>query len=333
MRFAKCTLIFIVTLAMPVLLCPGEGLAAIHHVSNSEELNAAISLALDGDIIEIADGTYDWAAGIQIEVELTMRGASGDPDAAVIRLSALDAGIASFGAFQGGETLLFEGLTFSGFDAQATLLGHNFNLGLTRCIFRDNSGWSIITANGIISAQDCVFEQNTAQYVIDSNAELATDRCSFRNNTMTHSVIEVEFGDIFLTRTEITGNTGACVRVPPTGQAVFSYCLVSDNQGTEAAMRVSASSLEMTDCTIIDNSYPDGGIVIGVYGEAFLTQCDIRGNEPRDGTLGSGSHTIFTCCDVDLVRWQRYGTFVLDNDDCGVATEKQAFGWVKVLYR
>lgn len=333
MNNAKSHFYFLVSITTIFLFLAGTSLAAVHHVATSEELNTAIATALDGDTIELADGVYDLDADNQIDVGLTMRGVSDNPESAVVRLTELDQGIAAFLSFQGTGPLVFQGLTFMGFDAWATLLGHNFGLELENCIFRNNTALAVLVGNSGISVRGCQFLENSVQTVISSNASLTASGCSFRDNVTVQGVMTVEFGDIDLADSEITGNSGACVQVPPNGLAVFSQCLFTGNQGPEEALRISADVLEMTACTIAANSYPEGGL--GVWGNchASLVQCDILANGDRDGTLGFGTNTVFTCCEVDLVRWLRYGSFTLDDDDCTVAIDMTTWGGVKATYR
>jgi hypothetical protein len=303
-------------------------------VSTSGELAAAVGAAAEGDIIELVPGSYHWANGVKVDVGLTVRGQSGDPVDVLIYLDYLNQGIVDSAGFQGTQVLRWEGLTFRQFSASVNLIGLDTDLELVRCVFDENTTeLDLVVGNASLLAEDCLFKGNQAGALVLGSGATTLSGCRFQDNSGSYALVGQEFGSLTLSRCSWKGNTGTMVMTAPVA-VVADHCLITGNSGQCGIDLQFSVQLEMSDCTIQDNQFYDGGLYLGGLSQASLTQCDIIHNGNYDGKILACQDVLFTCCEVAMEDWFIVGsTYILDNEDCAVGNSPVTLDRIKVLYR
>ncbi len=121
-----------------------ETAGLVVHVSNSQELKSAIENAADGTTIMIADGLYEPKRMIYLREgkDITIRGASGNPEACVIRGRGFDVGTTSDDILRlgGVDNITIAHLTFEECRAYAVKVEGEFfprNVHFYNCRFRN----------------------------------------------------------------------------------------------------------------------------------------------------------------------------------------------------
>lgn len=125
--------------------------------------------------------------------------------------------------------------------------------------------------------------------------------------------------ELWLVRCRITGNrakTGGGVVVYPNSHPTFVECEITGNS----------------------SQFDAGGVL--VFPEATFEAFDsvIAGNVadlgPADGSIVEGGVALFHCCEVDLLKWQFDGAYLVDAEGCGiVGVEGTSWGGLKSLFR
>ncbi len=240
----------------------------------------AVDAAVDGDVIQLADGVYPYLPGnIGVRLhgkEITVESLSGNVEACV--LDGLDQ--ADWAAFQmsdgEGPGCVIRGITIRRFgDGKST--GGGFG------IYYDSSP----------TIENCrvleCYQQLGGGFAIGGNSSPRFTRCLFMGN-----------------RAEVHSGGGS---VNGSGHVIFEECLFAGNQarlGLAGGVGVgSDATVTMIECTIAGNGTGSGnanpqlGGGLWVYGDAFLTRSILWGNCNREALMGSGGSLSFDCCVVD----------------------------------
>lgn len=255
MQVRLCSVRFVLSLALVNLMvsarfarggpCPPDG--TIRIVSSGIEvgdLATAMSLAEDGDTLEIGAGDYRGGGTLAVPKNLTLVGTSG---AACTTIG----GLSMFSPV----SLRLEGLTVTGSTGVSVLLG---SLDARSCVFRLNNDSGVLVSPSLLGASSfvsCRFEQNSGDRGggVDVNGGLVVfDSCVFDSNT---------------------ANSGGGLAVSD-GTAIVRNSLFVNNTafgeffiGGGGAIHVLDADLELINCTVARNEgMSDPGLPLGPFG-------------------------------------------------------------------
>lgn len=284
-RLAASCILFLLTLA---LAGPGKAVVITVHPDGSGDaatIADALAVAVDGDVIELADGIYTGPGNRDLDpagVLVTVRSASGDPAVCVLDCGgAPDAAHRAF-RFQSAETEAFrvEGLTLTGGHAApgggAVSCTGGASPRFLNCVFLDNTasetGGAVSCSGGSRPVFiDCVFRGNRSTYyggaVRAGGASPSFTRCHLELNQ---------------------SNNGGALSYYRDGMSEIIDCTFVQNDAIRGgAIFIYASAALVSGCTFNDNScLADGGGIDNVESELTLVGCDFIGNHA--GEAGGG---------------------------------------------
>ena len=272
--------------------------ATIHVPSEQSTIQAGIDVALDGDLIQVAPGTYveniafpGKAITMQSEAGADETIIDGNQAGSVVTVSSvvIDEAIIDGFAIRNGEA--YDG---------GGIWCYNSNLTITNCTISGNR------------ATDSIFSSGGGIYCDNSSATIT-------NCTISGNITNDRGGGIYyyydssstITNCTISGNSTAsssgdggginCYYSDPT----IMNCTISGNRtlGAGGGMNCSASYPTITNCTITDNiasSYSGGGISC-FSSDPTITNCTISGNIAEDhggGIYCSSSDPMITNCTI-----------------------------------
>ena len=270
------------------------------------DIQSAISAASDGDVIEIAAGTYYPAATINtLGKAVTLRGEVGkgkdDAPTTVIdgqnSIQVLECDIG-----EGADTV-FENLVITG--GQAMFGGGmrctSSSPTLVNCVFQQNSGTDSFGYGGGMNCNDssptlvnCVFKENSAL----SNGGDGM-YCAFSNPTITNSVSQQNSGP------DSYGYGGGMYcksnSNPTLINCVFQQNSAIGTYGLGGGMACVESSPTLTNCLFQANAATDGGgMHFFAYSSPTLTNCVFQENSSTGNgggmTCTLGSNPTITNC-------------------------------------
>jgi hypothetical protein len=268
-------------------------------------IQAAVDAAVDGDIIELVDGTFSGEGNCDIEYlgkAITIRSQSGDPETCVIDCGGTETEPHRGFCFCNGEGLdsVLEGVTITNGYAPLYPFGSSRTAGaihfngcsgtVENCVFSDNlapdSGGAVMIWNGAAPVfTDCLFIRNEVQGFASGavgggfSINPTFERCTFIDNSSTggSGAIGVGFGSgdptvITMEECHFEGNQasgpwGALgVGYGATGYA-FRCTFVNNHAGNTggAAGCPEYGHLELIACTFAGNSSDFGGGAVGFY--------------------------------------------------------------------
>lgn len=259
-------------------------------------IQAAVSAAVDGDIVELCDGTYTGPGNRDIWVrgkDLTVRSRSGDPETCVIdcQASGEDRHRGFVLTFGEGPACLIEGLTITHAYQQggAGALISGASPTIRNCVFRDNAadgGGAIQIIEGAAPViERCRFEGNHAEFYGGAGdievASPAFRQCEFLDNTCTM--------------------TAGAVLVYQAA-ATFESCTFAGNtaqNGGALACYFSAPTTVLRQCTFYGNGAANGGALITAYEAAPVCENCILAFGPQGAAVHcvTGAPT-FACSDI-----------------------------------
>jgi hypothetical protein len=293
-------------LAIPLAALPWAADASTHLVlpdgtGDFPTIQAAIDAAEDGDVIELADGTFRGSGNrsIQLTKGLTIRSASGDPERCIIDCEGEYSAPARGLAVYGPATPLIQGLkVMHGFEessAGAAAVSCGANATFLDCVFSDNvTEWS--QNGGGVCCYDCSpvfvgcrFERNVnpgagGGVAVWGQSAPRFERCIFSENT--------------------TGGGGGGCSVDFGSAVEFSECVFWGNSAIwGAAVSCYESGARLDGCTIVGNtaSAQGGGLSLNETSSLDLSNTILAFNQGGTAVYcppgPSGSVTLI-CCDV-----------------------------------
>lgn len=261
-----------------------------------QSLQSALAVAVAGDQIWVAGGTYKPTNDLNRSAAFSMKG-----------------GVQIYGGFHVGDTQLaqrdIEGnpsILSGEIGDQGLLTDNSFNVvravnvlstglldgftvrdGFADVNPNDASGGGIECSGGAPTIRHCTFEDNHANLGGGAMSNLSNARfvrCTFRGNSaaLNGGGIEAQAGSVQLVDCRILGNTltgghGAGVRLL-NDSATITGCLFAGNActagGAGGAIHVAGGVSSITNCTIVNNSTTNagqGGAGVNVSGPATVT--------------------------------------------------------------
>jgi len=252
-------------------------------------IQAAIDAADNGDVIELADGTYTGPGNRDLDPAraiVTVRSASGDPTACVIDCEGSPGSPHRGFRFHSGESAEFRvsGITITGGYASvnggAVSCSGEASPTFEHCIFADNianqSGGAIYTTGGVQPTfTDCIFTGNSGSYyggaVRAYSSSPSFTRCHFEFNHC---------------------HNGGALSFYRNCTPIITDCTFRENDATRGAGIFFFDSVAtVTGSTFTDNTCPaEGGGICNIETELTLTGCDFFGNHAEEfgGGVSSG---------------------------------------------
>ena len=268
------------------LVFVGTSIAETINVPDDHALiQDAINASSDGDVINIASGTYNEHTLNPAGKAITIQGTLNEDGSLATTIDALQAGIVfEINSGETYETLIKDlvitgGTGFYGGGIFCDGLSTMSSATIDGCRISDNTGGF---GGGIFASADCVINDCT----IENNLAIASGGgiyCVSSQNTITDCTVEGNeatsegggiysfgFGELLISGCTITGNTcqddgaggGAGIR-GYLGDTTIIDCTISDNTATSVGGGIMTSSTTITSgCTISDNT---GGLGGGLY--------------------------------------------------------------------
>jgi len=321
-------------------------------------IQAAVDAAIDGDTIELTDGTFTGDGNRDIVVpakNIVIRSQSGEPVQCMIDCEGTSR------SFHRGFHFTSTGTGTASLIGVAVMNGYTDTSGggiwiegaspqiedcaAAGCTVDGSSkrgGGLYVDALGSPTILNCIFTGNTADYgggmAVGSGGGLI-EGCMINDNTAT--------------------NTAAGIYVSASLTLEIRDCEISSNSGWRAGgVRLSGSSSSLTDCvivrneaewshsgglwlqggtvtgcTIVDNSsYSEGGNVTCFAGTGTLENCIVAFSETGDGIYADdGQEPTIVCCDVYGNAGDDYGGFLTDQTGInGNISEDPQLCWMEV---
>jgi len=286
---ANITIWLMVSVFLAVAAVPATGKTI--YVNPGGSIQAAIDdpTTLNGDVIEVAPGTYNEA--INFNGKAVRLYSIGGPEVTTID------GTGNYHVVQcvsgeGANTIL-EGFTITGGNANGPEWPNDKNGGGMYCLF------SSPTVVG------CRFSGNTGEYgggLASRNSGPTVTNCTFTGNSGEEGGgLYNILSPITVTNCIFTGNSaghGGGINNDST-QAVVTNCLFSANTSTfGGGMYNLGGTPTVTNCTFTGNSAPFGGGIDNYNSNPIVTNCILWGNTPDAIRDGGSSSTTATYSDV-----------------------------------
>ncbi len=276
-------------------------------------IQAAINAAVDGDVIELANGTFRGRGNRGITYRrksITVRSASGDPTSCIIDC-------------EGSPSEPHQGFSFWYEGSAAEVLQ---GVTVTHGYDDLNGGGGAVCAASVVSFVDCIFADNTngdGQYggglgggVMCAGCSPSFVNCRFERNTSAASgggFMLLYGGSPRFDRCTFVGNVspyggGCCVGGATEGElsAEFTDCVFTGNSADVGGGLVcwGGATVSLDHCTITDNVVTQGGASVHVDADdgpvgITLSNTIVAFNLGGEGVrCEAGASATLTCCDV-----------------------------------
>ncbi len=263
----------IILLSCILILLPISAFASEINVPvDQPTIQAGIDVAVDGDVVLLADDTYTGVGNYNIDLKgksITVK-SSGGAESCIIDCQQNGRGFLVYS----GETVTFEGLTVKNGDAGD-----------------GNEGGGIYTNGSDVVVVCCVFVRNCASFrggaVYSSSASLSCVNCSFTSNTVGSGYT---FGGAVYSRYDSDSSS-------------FTNCSFTSNSAGTGGAVCSASSFSFANCTFTSNSASQQGGAVSAVGSVSspvfsFTDCIFRSNSAsqKGGAVDASSFSSFVNC-------------------------------------
>jgi len=347
-----------------VWLTPGPTRATVHPVPAAHpDIAGALAAAAPGDTVLISPGTY-LEHDLVLPSAVTLRGATGDPVDVII--NGERAGRCIYGAGLAEGTRLEAVTLTGGLPAWGSTPNNYYGAGLfvdegtlavSDVVFTGNEasvgGGAYILGTGSPTFTACLFDGNeaseTAGLCLFGTCNPVLRDCVFRGGDRTvmgGGVTWVGNGTCHMEDCTVEDNTvletGGGVEVIGSGAVGFlRNCTIRNNTAQLGAggLFVNMSGrIILQDCTVTGNTGGEFGGGVEVRDQSILEGLDsviLNNTAPlgSDGSIWPSGTVILHCCEINPDGWAGDGTLTLDNDGCGVATERATWDDVKARYR
>jgi len=290
-------------------------------------IQAAVDAAVDGDVIELTDGTFmgDGNRDIVVPSEnITIRSQSGDPTMCGVNCGGAQAdehrgfhftstgsGVARLegvGIIGGFTTTSGAGIWIDGGDAEIVdCMLYACHVGASRS---EGGGGIAVTSLADPTLTGCLITGCSGSYgggMRVFGAGGTYESCTFNDNTASEiggGVYVSAVGTFTMTSCEITSNTAdraGGVRLSG-GTPELVDCVVARNWAAEGhSGGVWLQSGALTNCTIVDNlSTQWGGNITCAAGSGVISHCIVAFADAGDGIYADdpGNAPVMNCCDV-----------------------------------
>lgn len=289
-------------------------------------IQAAIDAAADGDIIELANGTFTGAGNRGVDYlgkGITVRSVTGNPWQCIIDCESSARGFL-FDNDEGVSSVL-EGVTIANGIAPANPLGDHWGGGvfcsthnppgaipvIRNCFFIDNhaetGGGGLYTSGDGGVIEDCVFEGNTAGDgggLSCVEASIVLRDCIFIGNSGYYGGgIHTRLSAATIQSCTFEGNVAftAGAYTSHSSLDLLTTCNFSDNSVTQTGGAIDlteCSGVIIKGCTFDSNTASSAGAVALSHGSPTIVSCTFYGNSADEG----GSIVCGTAGHVQIVN-------------------------------
>jgi hypothetical protein len=292
-------------------------------------IQAAVDAAVDGDIIELTDGTFTGNGNYNIDFlgkAITVRSQSGNPESVRILCDELSRGFI-FQSSEGSASVI-EGVKIAGGYAHGPYAGGGVFCGpgsaprIVGCIFdhdmAEGSGGGIACRGASPTVIDCFFDtcfafHNGGAILCDGGSFPTITGCTFQHN---HAQYE--------------GGSGGAISCRPEGHATITDCCFVGNRAPTGGGGAVCGSAIITNCEFAGNSAWLAGAVY--CGDTSIIGCVFRHNSADfgGGAIGcySGADALLRNCTLYDSRAEYWGSGLYCHDASSAALENciVAFG-------
>jgi predicted outer membrane repeat protein len=254
-----------------------------------QNISAGIDLATDGDIVNIADGTYtgDSNTGITISKNMSIIGQS-----------------------QAGTIIDAENNNWI-FCIEDSVAVSISKLTLKNSETSDDN-YGAIKNNGELTCMDCNFTGNIAERyggaIYNYEGAVTCENCNFTDNSAGDDggAIFNEMGEVTCTNSGFTGNSadeGGAIYNGDEGTLTCTNCDFTDNYADEGgAIANLYNQLTCTDCTFTENSADYyGGAIYSYEGVVTCTSCGFTENHAYcGGAIYADEDSVLTCTNCNF---------------------------------
>ena len=269
------------------------------------------AMGTGGEIIELLDGVYSGVGNYDVDFQgkaLTIRSQSGNPEACIIDPDASEFYPRRAFLFNSGEgpTSVLEGLTFTDCveDFGGAIRVNESAPTINNCIFKANESLTgalyILGQLGeeVVTVSGCTFIGNTNYGDFGFGSAVTTEwggafefnDCQFIDNTTTGLLPENGLG-------------GAVTVFNPVGS--FTHCTFAHNTASGYGGAIVAGgqgyTLQITNCTFVDNSAPAGGTIFNEETNLIIQNSIIAfgqdGGSISENTDYPGTYSL-SCTDI-----------------------------------
>ena len=324
-------------------------------------IQAAVTAAVDGDSIELANGTFTGTGNRDVDLlgkAITIRSQSGAPSLCVIDCEASSGDRHRGFILQSGEdteTAIRDISIINGYAGSPSNIGGAIlcrtgtRCTISHCTFTENQGTNggaigLSEASGAV-IDSCTFTLNQvatdgACIYASISSTLTIGNCTFNANTggcIAYSEVSETSPHLIVTACTFTGNDAASGRrggaiVCNQGRATISTCSFRSNHayggGAIYVHSDDSNPVAITDCLIAGNAADvvGGGILIDMGGAVVLTGCTVSGNHAGEAGGIQCGVTGFPS-DLDVERCIIYGNCadVIDEVNIGTGSSHASF--------
>ncbi|HIJ89325.1 MAG: right-handed parallel beta-helix repeat-containing protein [Desulfobulbaceae bacterium] len=288
-------------------------------------IQAAITAAVDNDVILIADGTYTGVGNTNLDFsgkKIIVRSENG-PRNCIIDCTGADWGF----YFHTGETASSElrGVTIQNASLAGIYLDADASPKISTCVLQANVGNGIHAYASSAVIDNCLITENSGNGLYALSASLTVSNSEISGNSLTGVVCDSASPVISATIISgntlgglisdaasptvsdslISGNTGSGLVFLNDGAPVFSRCVIEANTASSTypggGITCILSSPSFSQCVISGNTGGNGGGVYMRYAAPQFANCAITANT---STLGGGvfcdyATPLFTATRID----------------------------------
>ena len=278
-----------------------------------QTISRALNVAMDGDTIIVADGTYSGPDNIMLTIAsaILLRSENG-PTTCVINCQSAGYALRFPTAVMGDAVL--EGFRITGGDYNnnggALICSNDANPTIRNCVFDNNHAQNLggaVYCNGVGCSPlftDCTFSTNSSDYAggaiaCDNGSNPTITYCQFNNNFSDQEggAIYSQMSTPTITYSEFISNNageqatsnglGGAIRCIGGSSPTISHCTFNNNKAWDTGGAISCytqSSPIISSCTIINNyAYRKGGAIdCDVMCNPTIDDCTISLNDTEE---------------------------------------------------
>ncbi|MBU2689787.1 MAG: right-handed parallel beta-helix repeat-containing protein [Candidatus Eisenbacteria bacterium] len=293
-------------------------------------IQAAIDAALEGDIIELTDGTFTGDGNRDMDYlgkAITVRSQGGNPETCLIDCEGSQSEPHGAIEFSGGEgaSSILEGITIRG-AYPAGIICDSSSPTLYNCRFRDNLGSALGLNHSQSSIIGCQFLNNASDFggagINWANSSGSITDCVFEENTaLVGAGLFCQWASPTISGCSFVGNAATLTGGAIAGQSSSSHvsnCSFSSNTAGEAggAIRFHYDAPILEDLVCEGNSAGEvgGAMSIEDVEGSIVRRCVLRENSAPAGAglHGAGEITVDQCAFVGNAAGQYGGGMISD---------------------
>lgn len=257
--------------------------AAVVTLNPGDDINAAITAAGDGDVIELTTGNYEQSSSIKVGKALTIQAAAGaKPNLKIYRI-------------EPNAEFVFKGLnvTTEGEYMLHTTAGGNFSVRIEDCTFDHSAsaGRVYYLSNGQtiknLTVNNCVFEGSSADGTIYAygtvSGKMSVTNCTFANNSGAGAVYLKNVPDAEIDHCTFYNNGVRPIKSEnDKNNVIVSNCVVSNPSAEGAEYCISIYKGTVGNCVYYNTKAPRSSSSVD---QIEVTEADPQFIDPANGNF------------------------------------------------